>query len=180
MTESQAGAVKSQDEDLQEVQEILERVMGPLGVAFTTLELFNNEAPDVEFDPFLMGQQIQKAVQLVGQAVEKLSYQRRLRILSSLGTVKEAKKVLHDPRTREMFSEEESDKLFTDYFEEKELTATRNVIKYLNPTPAKKEPKGGASNGGNRGGAHGGGSRGSHRPFLGGPSRNGRGGSIQP
>ena len=120
--------------------------MGPLGVAFTTLELFNNDAPEVEFDPFLMGQQIQKAVQLVGQAVEKLSYQRRLRILSSLGTIKEAKKVLHDPRTREMFAEDESDKLFTDYFEEtakKELTATRNVIKYLNPTPAKKEPKGG-------------------------------------
>ena len=82
--------MKSHEEDLLELHVELERVMGPVRVAVTTIELFNNDAPDVEFDPILLGQQILKSVQLVYHAFNKLNHLSMLRTLRSLVDIKEA------------------------------------------------------------------------------------------
>ena len=90
------------DGDLAKIQGKIEAVMGPLGVAWSTMELWYVDDSD-ELDPEAMTDQLQKAVILLGQAAQKVSYVRRLNILAKIGNPKRSKESFERGKDSEHF-----------------------------------------------------------------------------
>ena len=150
------NAIIDVDGDLAKIQGKIEAVMGPLGVAWSSMELWKVGEAE-ELDPESMTDQLQKAVILLGQAAQKVSYVRRLNILSKIGSVKEAKGLLKEEKTQNIFKECNTGELFSKDFKDPVKTENdsrkcvaeffskkkdKTPLKRKNPFPASPFPKG--------------------------------------
>jgi hypothetical protein len=156
LTDEGKNTAREQDTELHTIQKKFLNVMGPLGVAWASLELHranqekqNEEHEDnqnVDVIPNISDicEQLQKAVILVGHGINRVSWFRRVHVLSSIGKAADAKKMLAEEKNRKIFAEATTNELFTKAFDEgakEELTARRNVVNLLKPTQKKSETK---------------------------------------
>ena len=173
------NAASDLDEDFVMIQEKIQDVMGPLGAAWGTLKLV--EAGDIESTQLNAADlidQLQKAVILVGHAMHKVSWHRRVSVLSALGKVNGAKitdvrSLLKQEKIQEIFLNNSSGDLFSAKFDEvtkTEKTSRSNFGSLFQKKESKKEPKpskGANNNGGFR--------PGDKRPFSASPLQKGGG-----
>ena len=86
--------IVSQDGENQKIHDKLYSVLGPLSAAWLKLQDVVND--DVEIDPGEVLGHLNDAVVLVGQVINKVTYERRLSILAGLNDVKQAKALIKD------------------------------------------------------------------------------------
>ena len=79
LTEEGKGLVKDQDGDLATIQNRMLEIMGPLGAAWASLELHKCGEADLDIEN--VADQVKKAAILVGHAMNKVSWFRRLHVL---------------------------------------------------------------------------------------------------
>ena len=126
-----ANAAIDGDEDLSTIQKKIQDIMGPLGVAWASVELFRNgECSDL--NEHILADQLQKATLLVGHAIQKVSWFRRLHSLSAMGTktMKNVREVLKEPAVVKILQDDKSNLLipteFDQYLKSKE-TSRKNL-----------------------------------------------------
>ena len=84
----------SMDDEQQKIHEKLFKVMGPLSAAWWAVQEVVNGEKDP--DPAEVLKHLNDSIILLGQAINKVGYERRLSVLSSLNDNKQAKKQLKD------------------------------------------------------------------------------------
>ena len=129
------------DDDWSAVQDHVQRVMGPLGVAWSSLETVRAGGSVAEMNADTLGDQLQKAVVLLGHAFQKISWFRRIHCLSALGKHGEATKIVKQEKVKEIFKNNSSGDLFSKEFDDhfKVVTTTgKNISAALQP--AKPQP----------------------------------------
>ena len=84
----------SQDNENQKIHERLFQAMGPLVSAWSTMQEVVNE--DKEIEPEIVLDGLNDAIVLLGQVINKVTYERRLSILGALNDVKQAKSLIKD------------------------------------------------------------------------------------
>ena len=121
---------------------------GPTGGSLPTKK--NEEEDEVNLqviDDIIPGiddncEQLQEAVILVGHGINRVSWFRRVHVLSSIGKATDAKKMLAEEKNRKILAEATTNALFTKAFDEgakEEISARKNVIYLLKPTSKKTE-----------------------------------------
>ena len=98
----------------------------------------------MDLDPHQLGDQLQKATILLGHAMNKISWYRRLHILSRLGKHADVKKLLQQEKVKTIFKENQTNELFPKEFDEHlkdENVSRKNVLSALKPTPVKQQKK---------------------------------------
>ena len=101
------------DGDLKTIQEKISEVLGPLGCAWASYELYMAPNSGVGApDPTAMHDQLQKSIILLAHALQKVSWFRRLHVLSSVWSVKSAKELLKREKITKIFEKNESGDLF--------------------------------------------------------------------
>ena len=132
------------DGDLRTIQEKITEILGPLGCAWATYELYMAPNSGVGApDPTAMHDQLQKAIILLAHAVQKVSWFRRLHVLSSVWSIKNAKELLKREKITKIFEKNESGDLFSKEFNDTiklEKTSKSNIADFMK---TKKEKKGG-------------------------------------
>ena len=104
-------------------------IMGPLGAAWASLEV--NKIGDTEsFDPENVAEQVKKACILVGHAMNKVSWFRRLHILGSIGKTQDARRLLLEEKNQKIFAECATNDLFSTKFDDglKEELVSRKTL----------------------------------------------------
>ena len=132
------------DDDWRVVQNKILDIMGPLGVAWASCELYQNGELEDLRHPDLVDQ-LQKAVMLVGHALQKASWYRRLHSLSAMGpkTVKNVRDVLKESAVTKILQEDESNQLIPRKFDEhlKTKETTRKNLVAAFGKEEKKKPQ---------------------------------------
>ena len=156
--------VISQDGEHQKIHEKLYQVMGPLSSAWTKLQDVVNEKENAENEPESVLKNINEAIVLLGQVINKVTYERRLSILSGLNDMKQAKSLLKDnledlnTETKFLFGEtfqkhvkttakaqESAEKLFAKSGSKRKWSATNRPNQQgLSPSYQGPRPSGGA------------------------------------
>ena len=84
------------NEEQQKVHSRLFQIMGPLAAAWHCLQSVVRQEDDEEPDPEKILKNLTDSVVLLGQAINKMAYERRLSVLAELSDVKNAKRQLKD------------------------------------------------------------------------------------
>ena len=122
------------DDKLKEIEGHVLEIFGPLGVAWSSVELAKKGM--MELDPVVLADQLQTAVILLGRAIQKTVYQRRFQVLTKIGTTANVRTLLHEEEVKQIFEANDSLDLFTKVFDEHlkiENTSGRNVEQALKP-----------------------------------------------
>ena len=89
--------IVSQDNENQKIHEKLFQVLGPLTSAWQKMQDVVNGGDEVEeIDPGTVLGNLNDAVVILGQVINKVTYERRLSILAGLNDVKQAKSLIKD------------------------------------------------------------------------------------
>ncbi|XP_066916004.1 uncharacterized protein [Clytia hemisphaerica] len=89
--------IVSQDNENQKIHERLFQVLGPLSSAWQKMQDVVNGGDEVEeIDPATVLGNLNDAVVILGQVINKVTYERRLSILAGLNDVKQAKSLIKD------------------------------------------------------------------------------------
>ena len=85
--------VVSVDEEMQRLQQKLYLVTGPLGRVWSSIQQYI-QGNEEELDPQEVLTNLNASVVLLGQAINKIAYERRLTILAAVDDIKHAKRLL--------------------------------------------------------------------------------------
>ena len=136
------GLAVDQDADLKTIQQFIQGVMGPFGVAWYTVEMAR--IGTMELDLETLGDQMQKAAILLGHAMQKVSWFRRVNVLSRLSKNSDATRLLKQDEVKKIFMSNDTNDLFGKEFDkhlEVENTSRKNILAALKPKQqAKKKP----------------------------------------
>ena len=95
--EPRGSAIIDMDGDWESVQQKVQEVMGPLGVAWSQCALFKKG--DLEsLDGFQLADTLKLSVLSLAHVIQKISWYRRVHCLSALGPVKNARDTLKEER----------------------------------------------------------------------------------
>ena len=137
------NAVVDQDQDWSAVQSRLQDVMGPLGAAWSQcVRLRQKKAEDHEVDIRALGDSLQLSALTLAQAIQKISWYRRVHALSALGNIKNVKDTLKEEKVQQIFEKDTSDNLFPTQFDEhlKAMKGSRqNLVNHFKPEEKKKK-----------------------------------------
>ena len=128
------------DNDLTLIQKKIQDVMGPLGAAWGSLELYRS-GKSTNLEGNALTDQLQKSIILLGHAMQKVSWFRRLHVLSAVGKVKDVKETLKLEKNQKIFEENISGELFSQAFDDeaKQQKGAKSNIIELFKTEKKKE-----------------------------------------
>ena len=138
------------DEEFATIQEKIQDVMGPLGAAWAVLKLWRaGELVLTEEDIQSMVDQLQKSAVLVGHAMQKVSWYRRVNVLSAIGKTNGAKiadirSLLKQDKIQNIFENDTSGDLFSAKFDEvtkSEKTSRSNFTDLFRKKETKKDKK---------------------------------------
>ena len=139
--EPRGACVIDMDSDWETVQQKVQDVMGPLGVAWSQCALFK-KGDLAELDGFQLAEILELSVLSLAHVVQKINWYRRVHCLSALGPVKNARDTLKEEKVQKIFVEDSSTNLFPKEFDEhlKSMQGTRvNVVKHFKPEEKKKK-----------------------------------------
>ena len=142
------------DDDWASIQSKIQDIMGPIGVAWGTLQCHTTDPPEIPVlnkeDMINLTKQLQMGAKMVAHAIQKVSYYRRLHCLSSMvKTPKNVREVLKEEPVKKILLEDASNLLvppeFDSYLKSKE-TLRKNIANAFASTK-KKENKPAAAKG---------------------------------
>ena len=130
------SAVVDADDDLVHIQTKIQEVLGPLGVAWAQLhQHIHGTFPELDGKSLL--DQLQKSATLVAHCIQKVSWYRRIHVLSGVGKIKEVKEVLKREKTQEIFKNDASGQLFSkefyDSLKTEKSSKPSNVVELFKP-----------------------------------------------
>ena len=140
------------DEDLTTIQRKVQDIMGPLGAAWYSCELVRHKhrPPLTKEEQLTMADQLQKAVLMVANTMQRISWYRRLQSLSSMGNkaVKNVREVLKEEAVKKLLKEDTSNLLipteFDTYLKTKE-TSRKNLVNAFGGASKKKKTEASAT-----------------------------------
>ena len=171
------NATIDSDEDLASIQTKIQDIAGPLGVAWASVKMWERGDP-VGVDGMALVDQLHKSIILVAHALQKVSYMRRVNILSAMGKGSGAKltdvrSLLKQDKIQNIFSNNTSGELFSKKFDEETKQEKTSRSNFADLFGKKKEPKPKAA--ANNNNHNGGSGKATKRPFSANPLPRGGG-----
>ena len=135
--------VVDQDQDWETVQQKLQDVMGPLGAAWNQCALYKR-GDEVHLDLFNLASTLELSTLALANAIQKISWFRRVHSLSALGSLKNVRETLRSPKVQEILEKDTSNSLIPKDFDEHlkgEKGTRQNLINHFKPPEEKKKKK---------------------------------------
>ena len=141
------SSVIDADDDFLQIQRKIQEVLGPLGVAWAQLEMCVSGQSKDPIDAVELADRLQKSVVLIAHVIQKVSWFRRVHVLSAIGKVKDVRELLKRENIQKIFEKNTSHELFSKEFHNEvqlENKSKPNIMDLFKPKK-KKETSASAS-----------------------------------